>query len=400
MDTLTSPRGQLPTMTSAANSTDFDSLMNLPPFGGEGGYNTAGDVLVNVTADGVDLNVIWAEVAEVIKSWNAERSALTSLLTFNTTDTASAIPQSRSSDSFEEASEFGEPEGLRPPSNYHLMGYTFRDFDLATRWTWKYLRDSTAEQVRAVANYALEADNKLTTGTILQRLFDPTQGTNEWGHPVYGFYNGDAMQPPAYLGKDFESAHQHYLVSAAATIDSGDVETAVRHVTQHGYGVEPNSRLLALMNPAEAEVVSSFKAGVENATGIVAKHDYIPSAGAPAYLQPENIVGQVAPESYNGLKAQGSYGETWIVQSDFIPEGYFAIVATYGANNPDNAIGFREHVQRQYQGLRIIPGVQPGYPLQEAFFRRSFGVGVRRRGQACVTQIKASGTYDVPDIPK
>jgi hypothetical protein len=69
--------------------------LRFPPFGAEGDIATEGDVLVNVTADGVDLNVIWAEVAAVIKAWNAERSSLTSLLAFNTTDTASAIPQSR-----------------------------------------------------------------------------------------------------------------------------------------------------------------------------------------------------------------------------------------------------------------------------------------------------------------
>jgi hypothetical protein len=391
MTILTTPR---------INSTDFQSLWNLPPFGGESGYATEGDVLVNVTADGVDLNVIWAEVAAVVKAWNAERSALTNLLTFNTTNTADAIPQSRSVDSFEEASEFGEPESMRPPGEYALMGYKFSDFDKASRWTWKYLRDSTAEQVRAVANYALEADNRLTTGTNLQRLFDPTQGSNEWGHNVYGLYNGDAMIPPAYLGKDFDTAHQHYLVSQGAAMDSGDLEAAVRKVTEHGFGTTANSRLLALMNPAQAEVVSTFKAGVENATGIIAKHDYIPSAGAPAYLTPETIVGQVAPESYNGLAVQGSYGPVWVIQSDFIPEDYFAVVATYGPNSADNAIGFREHVQTQYRGFRTIPGQAPGYPIQDAFFARAFGVGVRRRGQACVTQIKATGDYDTPVIPK
>ncbi|WP_231112290.1 hypothetical protein [Mycobacterium avium] len=70
------------------------------------------------------------------------------------------------------------------------------------------------------------------------------------------------MVPPAYLGKDFTTAHQHYLVSGSDTIDSGDLETAIRQVTEHGYGTEPNSKLLALMNPAQAEVVASFKAGV------------------------------------------------------------------------------------------------------------------------------------------
>ena len=248
-------------------------------------------------------------------------------------------------------------------------------------------------------NVALEADNRLCTGTILQRLFDPVQGENSWGHAVYGLYNGDTMVPPAYLGRNFAAPHQHYLVSGSTEIDSGDLETAARNVTEHGYGVTPNSRLLALMNPAQAEVVSTFKAGEENATGIIAKHDYIPSQGAPAYLQPDNIVGQVAPESFNGLKVQGSYGPLWVIQSDFIPEDYFAVVATYGANSPDNAIGFREHPQAQYRGFRTIPG-NGVYQIQDAFFTRAFGVGVRRRGQAAVTQIKASGSYAVPVIPK
>lgn len=390
MSALTTPR---------TNRDDLQSIWRLPPFGAEGGYATEGDVLVNTTADGVDLNVIWAEVAAVIKAWNAERSALASLLAFNTTNTADAIPQSRSVDSFQEASEYGIPESMRPPSDYHLMGYDFKDWDRRTSFTWKFLRDSTAEQVRAVTNYVLDADNRLTTGTILQRLFDPTQDENEWGHPVYGLFNGDSMVPPAYLGKDFTAAHQHYLVSGSDTIDSGDLETAIRQVTEHGYGTEPNSRLLALMNPAQAEVVSQWKAGEQSATGIIAKHDYIPSAGAPAYFSPDEIVGQVAPESYNGLKVQGSYGPVWVIQSDFVPEDYFAVVATYGANSPNNAIGFREHPQRQYQGLRTIPGVGP-YPLQDSFFTRAFGVGVRRRGQACVTQIKATGSYDIPAIPR
>jgi hypothetical protein len=371
----------------------------LSPFGADGGYQTEGDILVNVTADGVDLNVIWAEVAAVVKAWNAERSALTNLLTFNTTNSADAIPQSRSADSMEESSEFGEPVAFRPPSEYHLMGYDFRDYDAASRWTWKFLRDSSAEQVRAVMNYALEADNRLTTGTILQRLFDPTSGENNFGAPVYGLYNNDGQQPPAYLGREFASSHQHYLVSESDTIDPGDLRDAMKAVTEHGFGTEPNSRLLALMNPAQAEVVTQFKAG-EETNGVVSNFDYIPSAGASAYFSPNEIVGQVAPESFNGLKVQGSFGPAWVIQSDFVPEGYFAVVSTYGPNSVDNLMGFREHIQPQYRGFRVIPGTTPGYPISSAFFARAFGVGVRRRGQASVTQIKSSGTYDIPSIPR
>ena len=49
------------------NSNAFERLIAFPPFGGEGlGYNTEGDVLVNVTADGVDVNALELErVADI-----------------------------------------------------------------------------------------------------------------------------------------------------------------------------------------------------------------------------------------------------------------------------------------------------------------------------------------------
>ncbi|ODR25308.1 hypothetical protein [Mycolicibacterium porcinum] len=378
----------------------FRKLLENPPFGAEGGYNDAGDTLVNVSADGVDLNLIWQEVKTALDAWNAERSAITNLLSYWTVNTADAIPQATNDESFELASEYGEPEGVRAPSKHLLLGYTFRDYDKATRFTWKFLRDSTAEQIRAVANYALAADQNLVQGTILERLFSPTAELNEWNHTCYGLYNGDSIVPPAYLGKTFTAPHTHYLVSGNAVIDSGDLETSVRNVTEHGYNADSGAQLLAFVNPEQGEVISTWRAGKESAEGIVAKHDYIPSAGAPAYLMPENLVGQVAPEKFNGLKVSGSYGPVWIIESDFIPAGYISVAATYGPNNPNNVVGVRQHVNAVYQGLRQIPGKVPAYPLQDSFFARGFGVGVRHRGGAAVMQIKASGSYETPAIAK
>ncbi|WP_131813372.1 hypothetical protein [Mycobacterium kubicae] len=159
------------------------------------------------------------------------------------------------------------------------------------------------------------------------------------------------------------------------------------------------SQLIAFLNPEEAEEVSSFKANVLNNNSAVAKHDFIPSSGAPAYLQPDNIVGQIAPARYNGLRIDGSYGPLWIVRTQYIPQGHFAVVATEGASSPNNAISMRQHTQSQYQGLQTIPGPNPAYPLQEAFWTRCVGVGARHRGAAVVTQLKASGNYEPPTIP-
>ena len=220
MSATTNPRRT----TSAAS--DLSRLLYLPPFGAELGYSTEGDVLVNSTADGVDLNALWAELSTILTAWNSERSAISQLLSYYTTNTADAIPQSIADESFDLASEFGEPTALNVPSSHLLLGYTFADYDKASRFTWKFLREATAEQVRATTNVALTADNKLVNGLVLDRLFNPSPATNEWGHTCYGLYNADGVTPPAWLGKTFANDHTHYLVSNAATIDSGDVDAA------------------------------------------------------------------------------------------------------------------------------------------------------------------------------
>jgi hypothetical protein len=56
--------------------------------------------------------VLWQEVQNVLQAWNAERSAVASLLGHYTINAADAVPQSNADESFEEASEFGEPESL------------------------------------------------------------------------------------------------------------------------------------------------------------------------------------------------------------------------------------------------------------------------------------------------
>ena len=107
-----------------------------------------------------------------------------------------------------------------------------------------------------MVNYAVAADNKLTNGLIVNRLFNPAEETNEWGHTCYGLWNADGMIPPPHLGKTFDANHSHYLVSEADDIDSGDLNEAITHVQHHGYGMDVGSQLIAFMNPAEADEVA------------------------------------------------------------------------------------------------------------------------------------------------
>ena len=70
----------------------------------------------------------------------------------------------------------------------------------------------------------------------------------------------------------------------------------------------------------------AFRAG----TPAGASYDFIPSRGAPAYLQPENIVGEQAPDSVFGLRVSGSLGPALLVEHEFIPQGYVIVLATSG----------------------------------------------------------------------
>lgn len=67
---------------------------------------------------------------------------------------------------------------------------------------------------------------------------------------------------------------------------------------------------------------------------------------------------------------------------------------TGGAGNLQNLVGFREHKNPLYRGLRILPGNDQRYPLVESYYTRAFGTGIRQRAGAVVMQIKTGVAAD------
>ena len=65
------------------------------------GISVFGDVLVNETSDGVDLNLLWREIGDALALYNEHRSAIVGLLSYPTTAVADVIPQSVQGESFE-----------------------------------------------------------------------------------------------------------------------------------------------------------------------------------------------------------------------------------------------------------------------------------------------------------
>lgn len=354
------------------------------------GYNAMGDV-IRATADGTDLGSIWNEFQQTLTLRNTNRSAIAALFTYVTDLSADTVAQSATDADFEEASEFGVPQSLRVAPDLTRVGFPLTFYDLAARYTWQFLAEASASQVSAVHASALEADNKLVFKKVMGALFNSTSpGLNEDGTPIKPLWNGDGVVPPPYANNTFAGVHNHYMTTGTTTLDPQDVETLIDQIQHHGYGLAENGdRVIVLLNPIEGKVVSGFRAGVNSAA-----YDFIPAKDAPAFITDETIIGDRPPGDFNGLKVIGSYGNSWLVENSYIPQGYAVSVASAGPNSPRNPLAFREHKRPELKGLKQIPGSDK-YPLIDSYYVRGFGVGVRHRGAAAVMKVTA-GAYTPP----
>ncbi len=102
---------------------------------------------------------------------------------------------------------------------------------------------------------------------------------------------------------------------------------------EHRYGIDAPSKLIAFMNPVEADEVSGRKAGIENNNTVTASTTSSRQRST-AVLHTQRDCWHRGATQYSGLKIDGSYGPLWIVRSQYIPAGYFAVVATSGDNHP------------------------------------------------------------------
>lgn len=364
------------------------------------GYNTEGDV-IRTTTDGVDLNTLWAEFTRLLQAMSARRQPLVDLLTYTVPKDIEQVPQVGNNATFERASEFGLPKAIRTDVDYFNMGFSFDWFDTGIRYTWRYLAEADAQQVASANVAIIEADNRLVFNTVMWTLFNNANRQAEIrGNmvTVYAFYNNDGTVPPSYGPNNFLSTHNHYLVSGGAVVDSQDLDDTIKMVTEHGYNNAEGYDVVVLVNEQELNVIRTFKS-VQN--GGSAKYDFIPALGTPNFLLPVNFIvandGDGRPSNaYRGITVAGRYGDALILTNDYFPAGYLTVFATGGPENLTNPIGIREHARQEYRGLRLIKGRSPDYPLQESYYLRGFGTGVRHRGASGVMQIKASGLYAPP----
>jgi hypothetical protein len=141
------------------------------------GISNSSDILVSRLRDGVDLNEVWTDMVAALAEFNREGLSIVSLLSYETPNSADAVFQNLTVPSFEESTEHGVPKSIPTPAEVLLCGFTRKDYDLRTEFTWKLLREADRRQVDGIVNTAFAADNRLMTGTILRRLFNPAEHT-------------------------------------------------------------------------------------------------------------------------------------------------------------------------------------------------------------------------------
>jgi len=369
-----------------------ESSQSLEVFGQEQGFNERADVVY--AADGTDLNDFWNEVQATIRLRNAARDTLIDQITTRVDGITEEVTVPSEAD-FEEASEYGQPVGIKGTAARFFRGYDFKFYDLAIRYTWMAIAEMGIAQLRNNNALALEADRKLQFQKVMKRLFNPLNGNgftdkNE-AVTVFAAYNGDGEVPPTYNYVTFDGTHNHYLVSGGATITSANLDTLSTKLEEHGYTIQRGYRLILWVNKVEADVIKTFRVTGGAKYDFVANPDtyngkiWVPSDGSYVGGPQGTVPGEV-----------GTYGPFHVVEEGLIPAGYACAIATGGPDNIGNPVGFREHSNEAYRGLKVIPGQRSDYPLIDSFYRRGFGTGIRHRGALAIMQVKASGSYAIP----
>jgi hypothetical protein len=356
------------------------------------GYNALADVLR--TADGVDVNRLFAEIQQAVAARNAQRQRWLDLLTYRTTQPSETVLQvgDTSNIQMEEASEYGLPQGLRVTGDFTTMSARAKWYDIGAKFTYRGLADMPASQVQAVTNAALEADGKKVYELVMSQLFRPTNTQfTEGGVAMtqFTFWNGDGTVPPTYNGQSFDGTHTHFRTSGAAQVQSGDLDEIITDLKSHGFSAETGTTLVLLVNPAEAQVINGFRV----ADG--AAEDFVPAAGA-RFFTPDYLLGEQPAASWGGFAVKGAYGELLVIEDSRVPAGYLVALASGGENVKTAPIMLREHPR--LTGLQIIPGQNGNYPLVESYFTHFVGAGVRQRGAGLVMPITANAAYEPPSV--
>jgi hypothetical protein len=163
------------------------------------GNATRGDVLT-MLSDGTDLGQLWNEFSEALDLAKTNRTAISSRFTFQTTRGGGRRPPDHRRRPVRGGVGVRPAERVRLVPKVLTLGYTFRWYDLGSRYTWMLLVDAPVEEARALHNAALAADNRMVYNANLRSLMDPTPRLNREGRRSTGCGAGTGWPRPPTTG--------------------------------------------------------------------------------------------------------------------------------------------------------------------------------------------------------
>ena len=211
---------------------------------------------------------------------------------------------------------------------------------------------------------------------------DDIHGTIE----VEGLANGDTVVYPPLLGAAAGATENHYLLTAftvANIPDTNDpVEDAIDELEEHFGSPTGGSEIAFFAGKALCDKIADTLTDFEDVA------DMHVEKGADS----DTVIG--LPDQLIGYKVRGRHRDgAWVVEYRYIPDDY-SVTIHLEAPRPlilrvDPADTGRG------QGLQLVSR-QENTPLESAFYRNRYGMGVGNRLNGVVQKYAASGSYSVP----
>lgn len=221
---------------------------------------------------------------------------------------------------------------------------------------------------------------------MLYALFHGDQRT--FVDPIWGsltvqpLADGDTTVYPPVLGSESEATDNHYLESnyaATAISDTNNPYVTMREELEEHFGTSTGGEEIAVfINPAETpetEDLTDFDAVPDNFIRVGANTD------VPVNLPgvPGRILGRT-----NGV---------WVVEWRWIPSGW--ALGVHLGQKPPLKMRVDPADTGLPRGLTLV-GRDTQFPMESAFYRHRFGLGVGNRLNGVVMEFGTGGTYTAP----
>ncbi len=294
------------------------------------GYNALADVLR--TADGVDVNRLFAEIQQAVARAQRAAAAVAGPPDLPHHPAQRDRPPGRATPT---PSRWRRPPSTASrrvsgsPATSSTMGARAKWYDIGARFTYRGLADMPASQVQAVTNAALEADGKKVYELVMSQLFRPTNTQfTESGVAMteFTFWNGDGAVPPTYNGQSFDGTHTHFRTSGAATVQSG------RPGRDHHRLQVPRLQRRDRHADGPARQPRRGRRSSTASASRTAPRRTSSRLRVPGSSRRTTCSASSPPRPGAGSPVKGAYGELLVIEDSRVPAGYMVGLASGGEN--------------------------------------------------------------------